>query len=139
MVGSRAKGQQVVVPLPHFFHPGAFLWQVLEYLSALVKKLPADIIDTIFSLKYSQDLHKLFPVWAMSRMMLQESHNSLFFNSLTVIRFPNYQGPLIRIKFCHRFVTREIPKNLVLYKSCSEFMLKIITTFQQIVSSNLLH
>ena len=33
--GGRAKGQQVDVPLPHFFHPGAFWWQFLESLAAL--------------------------------------------------------------------------------------------------------
>ena len=30
-----SKGQQVVVPCPHFFHPSPFLWHIYEYLSDL--------------------------------------------------------------------------------------------------------
>ena len=35
VVGGSVKGQQVDVPLPHFFQPGEFLWQPLENFPAL--------------------------------------------------------------------------------------------------------
>ena len=47
VVGGSAKGQQVVVPFPHFFHPGAFFLHVLENLSSL-------------EIGYSFDRHKNF-------------------------------------------------------------------------------